>query len=311
MILLRANTELHQTFERLIEAMKVPVKWNGIFVVIDNYMILQGEVRSLFFHFDTRNVATNIIDIPVKEDEIGEVGTNMRVQNAINLILYAFGKWGTIKGVRVDKSFEQLNTLFTDIMKEMQVEPEYTPSYLRFYRSGMRITYEDVIQTAQEEEQAQPEDEETNEGGLWHKVVWKRAQAEFARADITVSERRKSRIGNNFYLVGYLCPACCGKLHMAVYPAGKEFKIETEEGGVLLRLDESPSLALAINKVSGQAANTGAKDPVSDLLLGGGYPQYRVRQLIAPRLRGVATHAGDPALAAEAQPAGREITERG
>lgn len=32
----------------------------------------------------------------------------------------------------------------------------------------------------QEEEQAQPEDEETNEGGLWHKVVWKRAQAEFA-----------------------------------------------------------------------------------------------------------------------------------
>ena len=97
MILLRANTELHQTFERLIEAMKVPVKWNGIFVVIDNYMILQGEVRSLFFHFDTRNVATNIIDIPVKEDEIGEVGTNMRVQNAINLILYAFGKWGTIK----------------------------------------------------------------------------------------------------------------------------------------------------------------------------------------------------------------------
>lgn len=98
----------------------------------------------------------------------------------------------------------------------------------------MRITYEDVIQTAQEEEQTQPEDEETNEGGLWHKVVWKRAQAEFARADITVSERRKSRIGNNFYLVGYLCPACCGKLHMAVYPAGKEFKIETEEGGVLL-----------------------------------------------------------------------------
>ena len=234
MILLRANTELRQTFERLIEAMKVPVKWNGIFVVIDNYMILQGDVRSLFFHFDTRNVATNIIDIPVKEEEVGEIGTNMRVQNSINLILYAFGKWGTIKGVRVDKSFEQLNTLFKDIMKEMQVEPEYTPSYLRFYRSGMRITYEDVIQRAQEEEQVQPEDEEKTEGGLWHKVIWKRDQAEFARSEITVSERRKSRIGNNFYLVGYLCPACCGKLHMAVYPAGKEFRIETEEGGVLL-----------------------------------------------------------------------------
>ena len=149
MILLRANTELHQTFERLIEAMKVPVKWNGIFVVIDNYMILQGEVRSLFFHFDTRNVATNIIDIPVKEDEIGEVGTNMRVQNAINLILYAFGKWGTIKGVRVDKSFEQLNTLFTDIMKEMQFAPSIDGDELTLqipaYREDMD-SYPDVAE---------------------------------------------------------------------------------------------------------------------------------------------------------------------
>lgn len=51
MILLRANTELHQTFERLIEAMKVPVKWNGIFVVIDNYMILTGGGAFPIFPF--------------------------------------------------------------------------------------------------------------------------------------------------------------------------------------------------------------------------------------------------------------------
>ena len=73
----------------------------------------------------------------------------------------------------------------------------------------------------------------------------------------------------------------------------------------------SASLALAISKVVGQAANTGTKDPMSDLLLGGGYPQYRVQQLIAPQLRGVVTHAGDPALTAEEQPAGREITKQG
>ena len=48
MILLRVNTELHQTFERLIEAMKVPKEWNGIFVVIDNYMILQGRCVPVF-----------------------------------------------------------------------------------------------------------------------------------------------------------------------------------------------------------------------------------------------------------------------
>ena len=51
MILLRANAELQKTFERVIDAMQVPVQWNGIFAVIDNYIILQGEVRSLFFHF--------------------------------------------------------------------------------------------------------------------------------------------------------------------------------------------------------------------------------------------------------------------
>ena len=91
----------------------------------------------------------------------------------------------------------------------------------------------------------------------------------------------------------------------------RRIKLSRQEEGVLLRLDESPSLALAISKVVGQAANTGTKDPMSDLLLGGGYPQYRVQQLIAPQLRGVVTHAGDPALAAEAQPAGREITKQG
>ena len=141
---------------------------------------------------------------------------------------------GTIKGVRVDKSFEQLNTLFTDIMKEMQVEPgtrrPICVSTGAECGSPMRM----LSRRRRKRSRPSRRDEETNEGGLWHKVVWKRAQAEFARADITVSERRKSRIGNNFYLVGYLCPACCGKLHMAVYPAGKEFKIETEEGGVLL-----------------------------------------------------------------------------
>ena len=91
MIRLRANAELKQTFERLIEAAKVPVKWNGIFVVVDNYMILQGEVRSLFFHFDTKKVTSNIIEIP-EQEELREVGENQRVQNAINMILYAFVK---------------------------------------------------------------------------------------------------------------------------------------------------------------------------------------------------------------------------
>ena len=70
--------------------------------------------------------------------------------------------------------------------------------------------------------------------GLWHKMVWKRMRAEFTRVETTVARRRRNRLGNNFYMVGYLCPDCGRNLHMVVYPEGKEFRIETEEGGVLL-----------------------------------------------------------------------------
>lgn len=233
MILLRANAELHQTFEKLIQTAKVPVKWNGIFAVVDNYIILQGEVRSLFFHFDTKKVTTNIIEIPETTD-IQDVGTNMRVQNAINMVLYAFGKWGTIKGIRVEKDYPQLNQLFVSIMQEYNVEPEYTPLYMRFYRNDMRVTYEDVIQMAIEYSEEEEPEEDVRGQGLWHKIIWRMAHADFDRVDTTIEERRRTRLGNNFYMVGYMCPLCGKNLHMVVYPVGKEFRIETDEGGVLL-----------------------------------------------------------------------------
>ena len=145
MILLRATPELKYTFERLIDAMKAPVQWNGIFLVIDNYLILQGEVRSLFFHFDDRKVGTNIFDIELKEDGIRDITGNTHVLNVINMILYAFGKWGTLRGIRVEKNYEQLNALFSGVMQEIAVEPEYNYQYFRFYKEGIRVTYEDVV----------------------------------------------------------------------------------------------------------------------------------------------------------------------
>ena len=91
-----------------------------------------------------------------------------------------------------------------------------------------------MIQLALEYED-EPEQESGGNGqGLWHKMVWKRMRAEFTRVETTVAERRRNRLGNNFYMVGYLCPDCGRNLHMVVYPEGKEFRIETEEGGVLL-----------------------------------------------------------------------------
>ena len=50
MIILKTNSEMKVTFERLIKTMKEPVEWSGRFVVGGDYLIIQGRVRSLFFN---------------------------------------------------------------------------------------------------------------------------------------------------------------------------------------------------------------------------------------------------------------------
>lgn len=235
MIILRANSELKHTFEKLIKTMGANVAWNGLFVVIDNCLILQGAVRSLFFHFDSRKVLENIIELPVKEEDVTDTDEEPKVQDAVNMILYSFGKWGTIKGLRVEKNYEQLNRLFTGVLAETGIEPEYTREHFRFYQNGIRVTYEDVIQAALEAGEKQLEEPEKGEqAGLWHKVAWKKAKVTFPKEETTLQERRSGRLGNNFYRIGYRCPDCGEMLHMVVYPPGREFKIETPEGAVLL-----------------------------------------------------------------------------
>ena len=132
MIFLKANTELKHIFEQLIQTMEVPVKWDDLFVVLNNFLILPGEVRSLVFNFDNRKVNTNVIEIPIVEEAIQEVDKNVLVTNVLNMILYAFGKWGTIKGIKVEKDYAQLNALFTEILKEIKVEPGYRNDNFRF-----------------------------------------------------------------------------------------------------------------------------------------------------------------------------------
>lgn len=237
MIILKTNRELKLTFERLIKTMKVPVEWNGNFVIVGDYLILHGRVRSLFFNFENRKVLTNLIDIPVKEGEVIELENDSKVQNVLNLALYAFGNWGSIKGLKVEQDYAQLNALFGSVLQEFLVEPGYNKENFRFYKKGIRINYEDVIQLAVEadEEKAQEtEVEEKESGGLWHKLVWKKKRGVFSKTETTFEQRQKERKGKNFYMVGYQCPKCRENLHMVVFPEGEEFRIETEEGGVLL-----------------------------------------------------------------------------
>lgn len=233
MIFLKANTELKITFERLIRTMNAPVKWHGVFAVLNNFLILPGEVRSLIFNFDNRKVNTNVIEVPIVEDAIEPVENNVPVTNVINMILYAFGKWGTIPGLKVEKDYAQLNELFTGILRELKIEPGYRNDNFRFYQKGIQITYEDVVQAALEAGKKEEEEEDEAEEeklGLWHNMRWVIGKGSFVKGEIT----REERIGNNFYPIGYLCPNCGENLHMVVYPVDKEIPVETEEGKVYL-----------------------------------------------------------------------------
>ncbi len=237
MIILKTNSEMKVTFERLIKTMKEPVEWSGQFVVVGDYLILHGRVRSLFFNFESRKVLTNIIDIPVNEEDVVIIQDHVKVQNVLNLVLYAFGKWGLIRGIKVDQDYAELNTLFESVLRELDIEPGYTHENFRFFSNGIRISYEDVVQhaiDAQDENFGIQPEELAESGGLWHKLVWKRQRAVFPQKESTFEERQKDRLGNNFYMVGFQCPKCKLPLHMTVFPVGEEFRIETPDGGVFL-----------------------------------------------------------------------------
>ena len=236
MIILKTNLELKLTYDRLIKTMQVPVEWNGNFVIVGDYLILHGRVRSLFFNFENRKVVTNIIDIPFQKEDVVEIGNNMKIQNVLNLALYGFGKWGSIKGIKVEQDYAQLNNLFHSVLREISVEPGYSKENFRFYKEGIRVNYEDVIQFAIEasEDKIEEEPKEEDEAGLWHKLVWKKKKTSFGKTETTFEQRQKQRLGNNFYMVGCQCPKCRDNLHMVVFPEDEAFRIETEEGGVLL-----------------------------------------------------------------------------
>lgn len=237
MIVLRANPEMEATFQRLIQTTGERVKWNGNFVVIGNYLILHGENRSLFFNFDNRKVVSNFIELSINEDDVIDIKEYPKIQNIINMLLYAFGKWGTVKGLKVEKSESELNLLFVTILKEIGVEPDYSWLKFRFLKEGILITYEDVIQLAIEEKEnplKEMEESEQEKEGLWHSLVWKRCHRAFTKDEISEEQRNENRIGFNFYMVGYRCPRCSSHLHMIVFPEDNPQVIDTDDGPLML-----------------------------------------------------------------------------
>ena len=155
-------------------------------------------MRSLFFHLDSRKVVTNIIDLDIPVQKITPIENNPYVKNVINMLLYAFGKWGNIKGLTVEKDYAQLSKLFGNILGEIDVEPEYNKEHFLFYQKGVRILYEDVVECAISYKEKDPEVPEEESKGLWHKLIWKQTFEEFSVQETTAKERNRNRLGNNF-----------------------------------------------------------------------------------------------------------------
>lgn len=242
MIVLKANEELKSVFGRMVKTMGVNVVWTGKFVVLNNFLIMSGNVRSLIFNFDNRKVNTNVIELPDRDEDAEPVENNEILMNVLNMTLYAFGKWGTIKGLKVEQDYNQLNELFQEILKDMNVKPGFRDDYFRFYKEEIQMTYEEVVEAAIEEgkrkaQEARKDEEEAQAEkglGLWHKICWKVEQCKFAKSELSAYEKHAARLGNNFYRAPLHCPKCSEKLFMVVYPEGEENPVETEEGKVFL-----------------------------------------------------------------------------
>ena len=232
MIVLKSTDELRKVFGKLIGTLSVPGERDGNFVGMDNFLVLSGRERSVIFNYDTRRVSTNIIDLKLDKVNVQTISPQSQLINIFNLVLYAFGKWGALKGITVEKDETQINTLFGAVFGQIGVTAEYTAQYCFLYKGDMRITYEDAIQLAIEKDNDEVEDEEDKTAGLWHNMVWKVVNEEFAFSRTSLEERKRGRLGNNFYKVGYDCPRCGQKLYMAVFPEKDEPVIDTVNGQV-------------------------------------------------------------------------------
>ena len=154
MLVINANQEQMQVFGRLIEEMGAQVVWNGRFVIMGDRLILEGLVRSLFFHFDIQKVSVELAELPDDDGEELEIQEYPGLADLITIAVYAFDKFGVIKGIDSEKDVQQLNQVFGEILGIYHLKSDFSEENIEFYKSGMRITYEDVLDTVIAQPQA-------------------------------------------------------------------------------------------------------------------------------------------------------------
>ncbi len=147
MLVINATKEQKQVFNKLIEDMQARVVWNGRFIIMGDRLILEGLVQSLFFHLDIQKAEAELADLPENGEEL-EMADYPGLEDLITMAVYAFHAFGVIRGIHAEWDIAQLEEKFREILRAYQLDCAFSEEKMEFYRQGMRITYEDVLEAA-------------------------------------------------------------------------------------------------------------------------------------------------------------------
>lgn len=148
MLVLNANQEQKQFFNKLIQELGAQVVWNGRFVVMGDRLVLEGFVQSLYFHLDIQKMEVQFVDLETDDERVTAIDEHPELEELLAMTVYAFAKWGELKAVQVEQDLAQLDRIFGEIMGTYGLEIVFSEEKLEFYQAGMRITFEDVIEKA-------------------------------------------------------------------------------------------------------------------------------------------------------------------
>ncbi len=148
MLILSPNREQIKLFNQLIQQMDAQVVWNGNFVIMGDRLILEGFVRSLVFHFDIQKTEVSLVDLDADEDDALRMEQHPQLQDLVTLAIYTFAKWGLINCPSIAEDIGQLNQKLQKILSSYSLTGLFDADAIQFYKNGIRITYEDVVDTA-------------------------------------------------------------------------------------------------------------------------------------------------------------------
>lgn len=80
--------------------------------------------------------------------EVFETEGRKLLTNIFNLLVYVFGKWGALSGIKVPHSYARIDLLLKQILREINAEVYYSDSGIKFTSNGLSVVFEDIIISA-------------------------------------------------------------------------------------------------------------------------------------------------------------------